>query len=304
MNFNQLRYITAVDTYRSFTKAAEYCDVAQSTLSKEIQRLEKEFGIVIFDRSRQPVVPTMKGTELLQQARRILDQKEQFISIAQKKENDPVGSLSLAVQQSLAPYLVPLFIQSLSQKYPNLELSISEISLQEMEEQFDDGRLDMGIIISPYPKENAYETPLFKEPFVVYLDRNHPLINHKKIKVSDISLEDTILHEEIRDIFVNKGPSGEEFYLVKKLKNITYKSGSLETIRKIIDLNGGLTLLPEMACMYMGNRRKEMVRYFEDPVPTRTISMVTPRGFQKKRLTKVVQREILNNLPPQLEILA
>ncbi|MFH5832063.1 LysR family transcriptional regulator [Halalkalibaculum sp. DA3122] len=302
MNFNQLNYIIAVDTYRNFTKAAEHCDIAQSTLSKEIQRLEQEFDIVIFDRSRHPVVPTMKGEDLLQQAREILEAKEKFISIARKKDNEPVGSLTLAVQQSLAPYLVPLFIQSLSKKYPGLELFISEVGLQEMEEQFEEGRLDMGIIISPYRRENAYETPLFKEPFVVYLDRNHPLTAHEKIKVSDIPLEETILHEEIRNLFVDSGETGAEISLVKKLKNITYTSGSLETIRKIIDLNGGLTLLPELACMYMGNRRKEMVRRFEPPVPSRTISMVTPRGFQKKRLTKVVRREILNNLPSQLEV--
>ena len=300
MNFNQLKYIVAVDRHRNFARAADECEIAQSTLSKEIQRLEKEFNIMIFDRSRHPVTPTMKGVDLIQQAKKILEGHKQFVEIARKMSNRPAGNFRLGILPMLAPYLLPLFIQSLSHKNPELNLEILELTAKEMQTLFEEDELDGAIVISPFIKEGYYEDPLFEEDFVLYVSSQHPLSKLKEVSWPDIPLQELILHETFKNYLISpdklKTKSSISF---KKLSNINYHHGSLETIRKIIDRNGGITLLPRLACLYMGERRLKMVRPINNPVLSRKIVLVTPRGFEKNRITKVIKKEILSNLPAQ-----
>ncbi|MBN9350931.1 MAG: LysR family transcriptional regulator [Chitinophagaceae bacterium] len=298
MNFNQLKYIVAVEKLRSFAKAADECGIAQSTLSKEIQRLEKEFGIMIFDRSRLPVTPTMKGEDLIKQAKIILEDHKQFVDIANKKDNLPKGKFRLGILPALAPYLVPLFVNSLSEKYPDLQTGIIEMGIKEMAQSLQNEELDGGIAIKPFLKEGFYEDVLFEEKFVIYIGLNHPLAARSEIAWNDIHTEDLILQEDLRDHFLQPDYERKESVILPiKIPNIRFQSGSLETIRKIIDLNGGMTLLPQLSTLYMGARRLKMVRPLIHPVVSRTIILVTPRGFEKNRITKVIKREIINSLP-------
>ncbi len=297
MNFNQLKYIVAVERHRNFSRAADECEIAQSTLSKEIQRLEKEFGIMIFDRSRFPITPTMKGADLIEQAKNILEEQKVFIEIAGKMNNRPEGNFRLGILPMLAPYLLPLFISPLSKQYPELHIRLEELSPKEMISFFENGHLDGAITLAPFGKDGYYEDPIFEEKFVLYLNLHHPLASRKKIRWTDIPIAELILHKEFRDYFLSSEREAEQHPLVDKINNINYQSGSLETIRKIIDRNGGLTLLPELACLYMGDRRIKMVRPITHPAVSRTIILVTPRGFEKNRITKVIKQEILNNLP-------
>lgn len=298
MNFHQLKYILAVDAHRNFARAAEECEIAQSTLSKEIQRLEKEYGIMIFDRSRHPVVPTLKGMDLLKQAKIILEEQEKFIAIAREKNNRPAGNYKLGILSGLAPYLLPLFAQQFNRKYPEVNLTFVELSLPEMVEQLEDGQLDGAIGIDPFPKEGFYEAPLFEEEFVLYVSLDHQLSQVPVVNWQDIPLEELILQEDMKTYFLEQKKA-----LINSRKlgtNLSFRNGSLETIRKIIDRNGGMTLLPQLACLYMGDRRREMIRHIQDPVLSRTISFIAPRGFEKNRISKVIQREIRDSIPEVL----
>lgn len=298
MNFNQLKYIVAVDRHRNFARAADECDIAQSTLSKEIQRLEKEFDIMIFDRSRHPVTPTMKGADLIQQAKIILQEEKLFIESARKMNNRPQGNFRLGILPMLAPYLLPLFIRTLGKKYPELTLQVSEITSKEMVYYFENEDLDAAIAIMPFIKEGYYEEPLFKEDFVLYVSPKHPLAGKVEVQWPDIVADELILHQDIRNYLLSPESNTDRTpFTLNKLNNISYQSGSLETIRKIIDRNGGLTLLPELACLYMGERRLKMVRPITNPQLSRTIALVTQRGFEKNRITKVIKKEILAGLP-------
>ena len=297
MNFNQLKYIVAVDRHRNFARAADECEIAQSTLSKEIQRLEKEFKIMIFDRSRHPVTPTMKGIDLIRQAKIILTEHKHFIEIAQQMINRPAGKFRLGILPMLAPYLLPLFIRSLAQKYPELKVEILELTSGEMDIRFEQDELDGAIAIGPFIKEGYYEDPLFEEDFVLYIGRQHPLAKQANVNWSDITLNELILHEDFKNYLLSSEEIKNKTSLTtKNLSNINYQSGSLETIRKIIDRNGGLTLLPRLACLYMGERRLKMVRPILHPTLSRMINFVTPRGFEKNRITKVIKKEILAGL--------
>lgn len=300
MNFNQLEYIVSVDRHRNFAKAADECDIAQSTLSREIQRLEKEFKIMIFDRSRHPVVPTLKGIDLINQAKKILEEQEHFISIASQKNNKPSGEFRLGIIPGLAPYLLPLFTQHLSQKYPDLNLKIFEIGPKEMEEFFKNDRLDGALTIAPFFKKGFYEEPLFEERFVLYINSKHKLSEQNIINLHDIPFDELILQEDIKEFLLNKDSLQQKLPIpTKKLKNIAFENGSLETIRKIIERNGGLTLLPHLATLYMGERRIKMVREIE-PTLSRTIIFVTPRGFEKNRITKVIRKEIIASVQKEI----
>ena len=300
MNFNQLKYIVAVDKRRNFNRAAEYCEVAQSTLSKEIQRLEKEFSVMIFDRSRHPVVPTMKGADLIKQARILLEEQEKFLNIAVKRNNLPVGNFRLGVLSILAPYLLPLFSQALNKKYPQLDLSIQELNPLEMEEAFEAGILDGAIGIAPFHKEGFYETPLFEEEFVLYISESHYLASYPEVKWEDIPLDELLLQEDMKTWFCPKQLGLDQHCLAEKnFRSQHFLNGSLETIRKIIDRNGGLTLVPQLACLYMSERRMKMVHPIAYPGLSRSISFVSPRGFHKNRISKVILQEIKASIPIQ-----
>jgi len=301
MNFNQLRYIISVDKYRNFARAADECDIAQSTLSREIQRLEKEFQIMIFDRSKHPVVPTIKGIELISQARKIIQAHDEFIKIAIKKNNEPAGDFRLGILPGLAPYLLPLFTQQLSEKYPLLNLKIFELGAKEMEAYFENEKLDGALSFSPFIKKGFYEESLFDERFVLYVNSKHKLAQQPVVKWEDISIDELILQEDIKNFLLSKD-SSQINVPVKKLKNLAFENGSLETIRKIIDRNGGLTLLPHLATLYMGERRLKMVREIISPVLTRTIIFVTPRGFEKNRNIKAIKKEILAGIPKEIKV--
>jgi LysR family hydrogen peroxide-inducible transcriptional activator len=300
MNFNQLRYIISVDKYRNFARAADECDIAQSTLSREIQRLEKEFQIMIFDRSKHPVVPTIKGIELISQARKIIQAHDEFIKIAIKKNNEPAGDFRLGILPGLAPYLLPLFTQQLSEKYPLLNLKIFELGAKEMEAYFENEKLDGALSLSPFIKKGFYEESLFDERFVLYVNSKHKLAQQAVVKWEDIPINELILQEDIKDFLLSKD-SSQINVPVKKLKNLAFENGSLETIRKIIDRNGGLTLLPHLATLYMGERRLKMVREIVSPVLTRTIIFVTPRGFEKNRNIKAIKKEIIAGIPKEIK---
>lgn len=303
MNFHQLRYIAAVDKHRNFSRAAEELGIAQSTLSREIQRLEQEFGVIIFDRSRYPVVPTMKGIDLIEQARLILKEHDVFAEIALQKDNRPHGSFRLGIFSGLAPYLVPLFAQQIAKKYPELAIEISELSPSDMNAELEGEKTDGIITILPFQKAGFYETPLFDEEFVLYLGLGHPLAAGNSVNWSEIPLEELILPDDMKTYFLEQKPKSLDKHLpAKNLENLNYQNSSLETIRKIIDRNGGLTLIPQLACLYMGERRLEMVRRIENPALTRTIGFVAPRGLQKKRLSKVILKEIAESIPEQFGI--
>lgn len=303
MNFHQLKYVVSVDIHRNFSRAAEDCHVAQSTLSREIQRLEQEFDIIIFDRTRHPVAPTMKGIDLIEQAKKILKEEERFISIAEKKNNRPSGNFRLGILTSLAPYLIPLFIDRISKSYPELNLEIFEMGIAELLESFDKDKIDGAISIAPFQKEGFYEKPLFEEEFVLYVGCDHGLSDSKNINWIDIPLNELILPKGMKSYFLDQKPKLDHSKVSEKgLQTISYQNASLETIRKIIDRNGGLTLIPQLACLYMGERRLKMVRSIKEPVLSRTINFVTQRGFQKTRLSKVILSEIIKSIPKEIQL--
>src|SRR5580692_6979040 len=165
MTFVQLEYIVAVDTHRHFATAAGHCFVTQPTLSMQVQKLEEELGLKIFDRSKQPVIPTEAGKEVIDQARKILAEKQQIGEIVQAKKGILSGELRIGIIPTLAPYLLPLFIQGFTAKYPQIKLVVSEMTTDSLVARLREGRIDVGILVTPCRRRGSVSMCFFMKSF-------------------------------------------------------------------------------------------------------------------------------------------
>ena len=297
MTLTQLRYIIAVARHRHFGMAAEKCGVTQPTLSIQIQKLEQEMGVLIFDRTKQPVVPTQEGQALIEQAKVVMQEAGKLKDAALTLREEVKGVLRMAILPSLAPYLLPMFVHPMSEKYPELKIEVMELHNYQLIGRLQQDRADVAVTVAPIPVEGFYEFPVFQEKIAVYVHPSHPLAEKDKLDVEDVNLSELILTEDNRSMAESIALLQGTSYQLNTSSNITYQSGSVETIRKIIEQQGGITLLPHLATWYMGDRRKRYVRFFNDPQPTRQIILLTQRGFQKQRLVDILRQEIVQNLP-------
>ena len=179
MTLVQLEYVVAVYTYRSFITAAQKCFVTQPTLSMQIQKLEDTLGVKIFDRSRQPIVPTEIGQLVISQARVVLNESKQLSEIIKVFNNELSGELKVGVIPTVAPYLLPQIIPGFTKNYPKVQLMIWEYTTEQIIQNLKVGLLDCGILATPLEETSLNEVPLFYESFVVYLSSSSPLIKKK-----------------------------------------------------------------------------------------------------------------------------
>lgn len=294
MNFQQLNYIIAVEEFKNFNRAALACDVAQSTLSKEIQRLEKEYDIVIFDRTRNPVVPTLKGIDLINKAKEILLLKKDFIQIAKKKKNEVSGYMTLAITEILAPYIAPLFLNNLADKYPNLELKILELSDRRIEDLLGSEEVDAAIMIAPDLSHDYFERKLFKEEILLYSTEEIEQFNNSKVDINQLNFNSMFIHEDLKVILKRQIKEVFDKSPFDSKNNIKYLKGNLETIRNIIFLNGGRMLIPKMALPYLSSGGNTHFTYpFTSNTPKLDVSLISTRGFEKNRIIKRLITELL-----------
>ncbi|QNF32203.1 LysR family transcriptional regulator [Adhaeribacter swui] len=301
MTLVQLEYVVAVDTYRHFATAAEKNFVTQPTLSMQIQKLEDELGVKIFDRSKQPVVPTEVGEAIIQQARLVLSQSQVIQEIIRDKKGELAGELRLGVIPTLAPYLLPLFLKSFLQKYPKVKLRVTEMTTENMATDLKKNKLDAGLLVTPLQDNSLKEQVLFYEELLAYVSHSNALYEKKYVLPNDIDLEKLWLLEEghcFRSQILNLCelrkalPDGKTF---------EYEAGSIETLRRMVEQDNGITIIPELATLDLSVPQQKLVRHFNAPAPVREVSLVTHRDYVKKRLIEVLKTEILAALPDKVK---
>ncbi|SER93000.1 hydrogen peroxide-inducible genes activator [Pedobacter rhizosphaerae] len=300
MTLVQLEYIVAVDTYRSFVTAAEKCFVTQPTLSMQVQKLEELLSVKIFDRSRQPVSPTEIGAQIIAQARIILQESGKIKELISSQQQDVLGELRIGVIPTVAPYLLPEVISSMLEKYPELKLLIWEYTTEDIIHHLKTGVLDCGILATPLSDPNIAETPLYYENFVSYISKNSKLYKKKAVDAEDLNDENIWLLNEghcMRNQVLNICRSTKN----NRLQGLEYNTGSVETLVRMVDLNGGATLLPELAIAELNAKQLNKVRYFKPSEPVREISLVTHKNFIKKRMLNALQEEILAIIPKAMK---
>ena len=303
MTLTQLSYIIAVDRYRHFATAAEKTFVTQPTLSMQIHKLEDELGITIFDRSKSPVVPTEVGKKIIAEAKKILKQSKHIEDLASISEEGIQGTFRVGVIPTVAPNLLPLFLRSFTEKYPDVKLIVEEVVTDELLQLLDDDYLDVGIIATPVEQGNIFEEDLYYEPFIGYLSESHPLAKKEKLTVDDLDINNLWLLNEghcFRDqtIQICKKKHRERL----NHSQVEFESGNLETLKQLVEQDFGMTLLPYLAKNQLDNKCiKAHLRYFEDPEPRRKIRIVYGREYLKKNIIAAFKEEILNNIPEDLK---
>ena len=298
MTLQQLEYILAVNQFRHFAKAAEYCRVTQPTLSAMIQKLEEELDTRIFDRSQQPVCPTPVGILIIEQAQKILVQANRIKNIIEEEKHSLTGTFKLGILPTVAPYLLPRFFPQLMKKYPDLDIRVIEMKTNDIKKALQTGEIDAGIVASLAGMEELQQTPLFYEQFFVYVSRKDILFNSKVIRTSDLNGEQLWLLDEghcFRDQLVR-------FCQMKSARasQLAYHLGSMETFMRMVESGKGVTFIPELAVLQLGDIQKELVRPFAIPCPTRQIVMLTNKNFIRHTLLEALTKEIKSSIPKEM----
>jgi LysR family hydrogen peroxide-inducible transcriptional activator len=300
LTLTQLSYIVAVDKYRHFATAAQKIYITQPTLSMQIQKLEDELGALIFDRSKTPVMPTVLGEEIIEQAKLILSGAKHIEDMAAVKGATMKGTFRVGIIPTIAPYLVPLFLKKFVEAYPEVELIFQEALTADVLKGLHEDYFDVGVIATP-TNQHIFERDLFLEPFLGYVSVDHELAKKDKLCIDDLYKEDLWLLNEghcFRDQTIKICKKNNE-----KLNKapIVFESGNLETLKRLVEQNFGITLMPYLAMNNYDTRcANGVVKEFEDPIPSRKIRLVYSREFLKQNLIEGFADVILQSIPREL----
>lgn len=283
MTITQLQYVLAIAEYKNFTKAAAKCFVTQPTLSTQIQKLEEELNVLIFDRTKKPIELTEVGKKIVQQARNIVNESERIQDIVDQQRGFIGGEFRLGIIPTVMPTLLPMFLKNFINKHSKVKLKIEELTTEDIIKQLDDGNLDAAIAATPLENENIKERVLFYEPFVGYVPNNHRLSQKTTLQATDLDVDDMLLLEEghcFREGVINlcknlKNQEGEKFQL---------ESGSIETLIKLSNEGLGMTLLPYLHTLDICEEQKPYLKEFEPPSPAREISLIYNKSELKMQI--------------------
>jgi LysR family hydrogen peroxide-inducible transcriptional activator len=291
MNLQQLEYIIALDIHRNHVKAAEHCHVTQPTLSMMVKKLEEELGVKIFDRSL-PLKPTPSGEMVISRARQILQEVKNLKEFIKSEKDSIEGEYRLAVIPTLAPYLLPRFLNEFLEKHPGTSFTVMEMQTEEIVRQLKTNRLDIAILVTPIDDKEIREVPVFYEPILLYTSENMKYFDQEKISLKSLNTDQLLLLEEghcFRGQVMNLcGTKGKKTH-----HQLNYQSGSFETLKAMVDNNYGYTLIPELAV----NSKNKHVKHFTAPEPVREISLAVHQGFVKESLLTHLREAILKAIP-------
>ncbi len=292
MNFQQLEYILAIDKHRNFVKASQACFVTQPTLSAMVLKLEEELGVKIFDRSRHPVVTTSEGEVILDYAKEIVDKVAELTDVASRLNDEPEGDFRIGIIPTIATSLLPMFLSRFLKNHPGINLYISELTTASIIDKLNRDELDAGILATPVGSVSLIEYPVYREEFLLY--GKGDLHTASKVDISSLDLSKLWLLEEghcLRMQVVNlcDMSRGEQLH-----PNLQYQAGSLESLRRLVDANGGYTVLPALATIDLTDDQKKNLHFFSGPVPARQISVVAVRPWSRKRHIELLANAIID----------
>ncbi|MEM6964124.1 MAG: LysR substrate-binding domain-containing protein [Bacteroidota bacterium] len=294
MTIQQLQYVVALDTHRHFVKAAKSRHVAQPTLTLQVKKLEDEIGLVLFDRSSKPLVPTPLGKIFIEKTRTILNEIAELKETVNTNRENIEGEFRIGMIPTLLPNLLPLFITDFIQNHPKTKLIIDELQSEKIIELLLQKELDIGILATPLNERHIREVPLFYEPFMVYTNQKDEALIKKQVLNRQLRPEGLWLLQK-GHCFRNHTLNVCQFDASKQHKNIALEGGSIATLKKMVQTISGYTLIPELA--YDEKTDAPYVIPFSKPQPVREISIVTHKHFFKEKLIIELRKSILKNTP-------
>ncbi len=302
MTLTELKYIVAVSRHKHFGHAAEACFVAQPTLSVAIKKLEDELGVVIFERGGSEISVTPLGAQIVAQAERVLEQTAAIKELAKQNKDPLSGPLRLGVIYTIAPYLLPQLVKTMIDQVPQMPLILQENYTTRLIELLRQGELDAAIMALPLPSSGLQMQPLYDEPFVVAMPKQHPWAQRDAVAAEDLKSETMLLLGAghcFRDQVLEVCPEMSRFSTAGDGIARTFEGSSLETIRHMVASGIGLTVLPA-ASVPQAPDKDGMLRYvpFTDPVPSRRVVLAWRKSFPRQAALEALRQAILScNLP-------
>lgn len=288
MTLTQLSYMIAVAEAGNFTVAAEKVFVTQPTLSMQIQKLEDELGVQIFNRTKKPIRLTNVGEQILKQARNILAEAKRMDDIVAQEKGFIGGEFKLGIIPTVMPTLLPMFLNAFINKHPKINLKIQELNTDSIINQLKEGKIDAGIAATPLKYDNIEERPLYYEPFIGYIPEQHRLNKVEQLMQEDLQDENILVLEE-GHCFRNQALS---FCSLKKNNAFDLKSGSFETLINLSNEGLGMTLVPYLNTLTLSRENKAKLKHFQDPPPAREISLIFPKSQLKIQIIDALQKTI------------
>ncbi|WP_273567393.1 LysR substrate-binding domain-containing protein [Maribacter halichondriae] len=294
MTITQLQYVLAVAEYQNFTLAARKSFVTQPTLSMQVQKLEDELDILIFDRSKKPIGITEVGEKIVAQAKNIVNEAERIKDIVDQEKGFIGGDFTLGIIPTIMPTLLPMFLKTFINKYPKVNLIIREQSTESLIRNILEGHLDAAIAATPLEIEFIKERPLYYEPFVGYVPKNHRLGKAKNLDPKDLDISDILLLKDghcFRDGVINLCNSTKD----RKDEHFQLQSGSFETLVNLSNEGLGMTLLPYLNTLELDTEKKQNLKFFNNPPPAREVSLIYHKSELKIQITDAL-RDVISGV--------
>lgn len=291
MTITQLHYVLAVAEHQNFTKAARYCHVTQPTLSMQVQKLEDELNVQIFDRGKKPIELTAVGTKIVAQAKNIVAEAERINDIVDQEKGFIGGEFKLGMIPTVMPTLLPMFLKTFIKHFPMVKLKIEELNTDELIDRIHEGHLDAAIASTPLRMSTIKERVLFYEPFVGYISPNHRLKEKTAIEISDLDINDMLLLEDghcFREGVLNLCKTLKE----QKKETFKLESGSIEMLVKLSNEGMGMTLLPYLNTLDLKLTEQKNLRFFKKPPPAREVSLIYNKNELKIQIIEAIHRTI------------
>ena len=291
MTITQLHYVLAVAEHKNFTKAAQKVFVTQPTLSMQIQKLEEELDITIFDRTKKPIQLTEVGQKIVHQARNIVNESDRIKDIVDQQKGFIGGIFRLGVIPTIMPTLLPMFIGSFMKKFPKVKLKIEELHTEAIIEKLKEGHLDAAIAATPLQIDGIKENVLYYEPFVPYIPKEMDLHTNDKIDIDSLDINKILLLEDghcFKDGIINLCKANREY----DGDQLQLESGSFETLIKLANEGLGMTLLPYLHTLELKDSEKKNLKMFNDPVPAREVSLIYNRSELKMQIIEALRSTI------------
>jgi len=291
MTITQLKYVLAVAEYRNFTVAAEHSFVTQPTLSMQIQKLEDELNITIFNRKKKPIELTLIGEKIIEQAKLIVNESNRINDIVDQQKGFIGGEFKIGIIPTIMPTLLPLFLKNFLNKYPKVKLIIQELTTDEIIKKISDGHLDAGIAATPLENSMIKERPLYYEPFVGYISPDHRLFSKEFITEQDLDINDILLLEDghcFKNSVLNlcqSTPNTDKIHF-------QLESGSIKTLIKLSKEGLGMTLIPYLHTLDLPETDQKYLKQFNNTVPAREVSLIYHKSQLKMQLIEALKTTI------------
>lgn len=291
MTITQLYYVLAVAEHKNFTLAAEKCFVTQPTLSMQIQKLEEELEILIFDRSKKPIQLTEIGQKIVTQAKNIVNESDRIKDIVDQQKGFIGGEFKIGIIPTIMPTLLPMFLTNFVNRYPKVNLIIEEYNTEEIIKRLKNGHLDVAIAATPLEEESLKEIVLYYEPFVAYIPESNKNFEKSEIDINDLDVDSILLLQDghcFRDGILNLCKS----HAAHPDSRFHIESGSFETLIKLADEGLGTTLLPYLHTLDLKEKDKTKLRHFKEPRPAREVSLIYPKSELKMHIIEALRSTI------------